>query len=172
LPKDGVNSIGDLDFDLKFELTLFISRSESNLNEVLFDENKFQSLISFVPILIIFIPSQIVQLVQNPPRSMATRFPPLVLPAQFYDLPQNYNQKIKSYDVEENVSAQIHLGWFNDFVDLEEVDDEDVKVRLFAQSLLGEVKKWFKALPTSRIHNFRSFEATFLERWGHKKNTT
>jgi hypothetical protein len=94
-------------------------------------------LISTVPIQIVVIPSQIVQPVQNPPRAMEARFSPLVLPSQLHDLPQNYNQRIKSYDAEENVSAQKHLDWFNDFVDLEEVDDEDVKVRLFAQSLSG-----------------------------------
>jgi hypothetical protein len=87
-----------------------------------------------------------------------------------HDLPQNYNQRIKSYDAEENISTQRHLDWFNDFVDLEEVDDEDVKVRLFAQSLSGEVRKWFKALPTASIPNFAAFEATFLARWGDKKN--
>jgi hypothetical protein len=38
LPKDGVKSIDDLDFDLKFEQTLFRSKSESNLNEIIFDE--------------------------------------------------------------------------------------------------------------------------------------
>jgi hypothetical protein len=163
LPKDGVKSIDDLDFDLKFEQTLFRSRSESNLNKIIFDEKKFQSLIPTVPI-------QTVQIAQNPPRAMATRFSPLVLPAQLHDLPQNYNQRIKSFDVEENVSSQRHLDWFNDFVDLEEVDHEDVKLRLFAQSLSGEVRKWFKALPTASILNFAAFETSFLARWGDKKN--
>ena len=41
LPKDGVKSIDDLDFDLKFEKTLFRSRSESKLNEIIIDEKKF-----------------------------------------------------------------------------------------------------------------------------------
>jgi hypothetical protein len=170
LPKDGVKSIDDLEFDIKFEQTLFRSKSESNLTEILFDEKKFQSFISVVPIQTVVIPSQIVQPVQSPPKTMATRYAPLVLPAQLHDLPQNYNQRIKSYDAEENISSQRHLDWFNDFVDLEEVDDEDVKVRLFAQSLSGEVRKWFKALPTASIPNFASFETTFLARWGDKKN--
>jgi len=114
---------------------LFIYKSESNLTEILFDEKKFQSFISIVPIKTVVIPSQIVQLGQSPPKTMATRHAPLVLPAQLHDLSQNYNQSIKSYDVEENILAQRHLDWFNDFVDLEEVDDEDFKVRLFAESL-------------------------------------
>jgi hypothetical protein len=101
---------------------------------------------------------------------MATIFSPLFLPDQLHDLPQNYNQRIKSFDVEENVSFQRHLDWFNEFVDLEEVDHEYVKLRLFAQSLLGEVRKWFKSIPASSILNFATFETIFLARWGDKKN--
>jgi hypothetical protein len=74
------------------------------------------------------------------------------------------------YDVEGNVSAQKHLDWFNDFVDLEEVDYEDEKMRLFAQSLAGEVRKWFRSLPTTSIQNFEAFETSFLAKWGDKKN--
>ena len=45
LPKDGVTSIEDLEFDVKFEQTLFKTKSKSCLNEVIFDENRFQHLI-------------------------------------------------------------------------------------------------------------------------------
>jgi hypothetical protein len=62
---------------------------------------------------------------------MTTRFTPIVLPTQLHDFPHNYNQSIKLYDVEGNVSAQNHLDWFNDFIDLEEVDYADMKMRLF-----------------------------------------
>jgi hypothetical protein len=109
LPKDGVKSIDDLDFDVKFEQSLFRSRSESSLNGFLFDEKKFQSLISVVPIQTVVIPSQIFHPVQNPPRAMEKRYSHLVLPAQLHDLPQNYNQRINAYDVEENIYAQRHL---------------------------------------------------------------
>jgi hypothetical protein len=77
----GVKSIDGLDFDIKFEQTLFRSRSKSNLTQILFDENKFQSFISIVPIQTVVIPSQIVQPVQIRPKTMAARFSPLVLPA-------------------------------------------------------------------------------------------
>jgi len=127
-------------------------------------------LISIVPIQIVAISSQTIQPAQNPQRSMEAKFSPLALPAQLHDLSQNYAQRIKSYDVEENASAQKHLDWFKEFVDLEEVDHEDVKLRLFAQILSGEVKKWFKALPSASIPDFAAFESIFLARWGDKKN--
>lgn len=169
LPKDGVKSIEDLDFDLKFEQTLFRTRSESNLNEIIFDEKRFHDLILAAPIRPAVIPTQNNQPLQVLPAAMATRFSPLVLPTQLHDLPRDYNQRIMLYDVEGNVLAQKPLNWFNDFVDLEEVDYEDAKMRLFAQSLVGEVRKWFRALPTASIPDFVAFETNFLAKWGDKK---
>jgi hypothetical protein len=49
LPKYGVKSIDDFVFDLLLEQTLFRSRSESYLNEIIFDEKNFQSLIPTNP---------------------------------------------------------------------------------------------------------------------------
>ena len=43
-------------------------------------------------------------------------------------------------------------------------------MRLFAQSLKGEVKKRFRALTPRSIHNFCRFESLFLEKWEEKKN--
>jgi hypothetical protein len=45
LPKDGVNSIVDLEFDVKFEQALLRTESESCLRETIFDEKGFQDLI-------------------------------------------------------------------------------------------------------------------------------
>jgi hypothetical protein len=102
--------------------------------------------------------------------AMATKFNPLVLPSQLHDLPQDYNLRIKLYDVEGNISAHKHLNWFNDFIDLEEVDFENVNMRLFTQSFSGEVSKWLRALPPTSFANFEAFETSFLAKWGDKKN--
>jgi len=82
---------------------------------------------------------------------MAVRFSPLILPIQLHDFPQNDSQRINLYDAEGDVSAQKHLDWFNDFVNLQEVDYADMKMRLFMQSLSREVRKWFKVLPPASI---------------------
>ena len=47
-----------------------------------------------------------------------------------------------------------HLDKLNDFIDLEEVDHEDAKLELFVQSFSGEVKKWFRSLPTGNTSKF------------------
>jgi hypothetical protein len=82
---------------------------------------------------------------------MEAKFSPLIFPIQLHDLPQYYNLRIKLYDVEGNISAQKHLDWFNDFIELEELDFEDVKMRMFTQILAREVRKWFRALPPASI---------------------
>ena len=46
LPKEGVISVEDLEFDEKFELSLFKSKSESNLSQIVFDIEIFKT---FVP---------------------------------------------------------------------------------------------------------------------------
>ena len=61
----------------------------------------------------------------------AARFSPLALPVILHDLPLNYAQRISLYDGEGNVSVKYHVGKFDDFVDLEEVDYEDFNMRLF-----------------------------------------
>ena len=53
---------------------------------------------------------------------------------------------------------------FDDFIDLEEVDYDDAKMRLFAQSLSVESKRWFKYIPTRSIATFESFQTLFPDR--------
>ena len=71
--------------------------------------------------------------------------------AVLHDLPLNYAQRISLYDGEGNVTTKYHVGKFDDFIYLEEVYYEDVKMRLFAQSLSREAKKWYKYLPARSI---------------------
>ena len=114
-----------------------------------------------VPIHIVVLP--------NPPIVMAARFTPLVFHTQLHDLPQGYSQRIRTYGAEGDISAQQHLDRFNDFCDLEEVDYEDAKMILFAQSFYGEVKKWFRGLAVGSVHDFQEFETIFFRKWERKK---
>ena len=95
---------------------------------------------------------------------MASRFPPLHLPSLLHDLPQNYSQRISLFDGEGDITAKKHVAKFEDFIDLEEVDYLDVKMQLFAQSLSGEAKKWFKYFPNGSIVNFQAFQNAFLDK--------
>jgi hypothetical protein len=98
-------SIEYLEFDMKFEQTLFKTKSESCLNEVIFDEKRFWDLIlaAFAKPVVIHTENQ--QPLQPLTTTMAARFSPLVIPAHLHDLPREYNLRIKLYDVEGSVSA-------------------------------------------------------------------
>ena len=69
------------------------------------------------------------------------------------------------------VISQLENMWIGLMIsiDLEEVDYEDVKMRLFAQSLSGEEKKWFRDFPARSILTFQAFQTAFLERWDDNK---
>ena len=50
------------------------------------------------------------------------------------------------------------------------IDDSDVQMRLFAQTLTGAVKKWFKGLNPGSIVDLEVFHRLFLNKWEKKKN--
>ena len=56
------------------------------------------------------------------------------------------------------------------FLDLFEVDEEDVSIRAFSLSLQGKVKSWFKTLPDASILDFQQFVKVFLDKWVVKQN--
>ena len=68
----------------------------------------------------------------NPPRPMAAIFSPLAFPAALHDHPMNYAQRITLYDGEGNFTTIQHVDRFDEFIYLQEVDYEYVKMRLFA----------------------------------------
>ena len=80
-PKDGVISIEDPDFDLKFEQTLFRTKSKSCVKEIIFDEKRFQDLISAASTKPLVISTQNQKPLQFLVVAMEARFTPLVLPS-------------------------------------------------------------------------------------------
>ena len=58
---------------------------------------------------------------------MANRYAPLALPVVLNPMPNNYNQRIKQFGADGDLTAQQHANWFQYFIDLEEVDEEMLK---------------------------------------------
>ena len=134
--------------------------SQDLKNHTLSHNNTVASSSKLVPIVI---PSSVaVPLASSSNQSlvviMANRYAPLVLPPNLHDLPQGYAQCLKQFGAEGDVTSQQHFYRFLDFCDLEEIDYEDVRMRLFSQSLSGEVKKWFRVLCCT--HNNSPFSLT------------
>jgi len=108
-----------------------------------------------------------VALVYTPtPCKIPDRYKPLVLPSILHAFPKNYDLYLPRFDGEcKNVNAEQHVQNFESFLDLFEVDEEDVSIRLFALSLQAKVKSWFKSLPDASISDFQQFVKVFLDRW-------
>ena len=83
------------------------------------------------------------------------RYKPLYFPPFLHDLPVNYINNFLRFDGENaNITTEKHIQSLEDFLDLFEVEDDDVCIRMFALSLGGKVKDWFKNLPAASIRNF------------------
>jgi hypothetical protein len=94
------------------------------------------------------------------------RYKPLDLPPILHDLPANYTNNLPRFDGENaNITAKNRIQRFEDFLDLYEVEDDDVYIGMFALSLQGKVKNWFRNLPAANIRNFHQFMQVFLDRW-------
>ena len=53
-----------------------------------------------------------------------------------------------------------------DSFDYMEIADDTVKMRIFTQSLGGDVKKWFKGLPPGSINDLPALYQTFIKKMG------
>ena len=101
---------------------------------------------------------------------MAAWYAPLVLPVPLVNLPQDYQSKIPLYDASNSITASQHVDKTNDYFDRNKIDDETTKLRLFTQSLRGEVRKCVKGLTPHSINDLQVFHQTFLNKWEVRKN--
>jgi hypothetical protein len=93
-----------------------------------------------------------------------------VLAAPLHAMPQDYQTRLPQFDGTWPLSTKQHVDKMNDYFDLQEVDEDDVQMRLFAQSLTSDVKKWYKGLRTTSVLDLTKFQRSFIERWEIKKN--
>jgi hypothetical protein len=94
------------------------------------------------------------------------RYKPLDFPPILHDLPVNYINNLPRFDGEnEKITVEKHIQNLEDFLDLYEVEEDDVSIRMFTLSLGGKVKDWFKNLPAASIKKFHQFMQVFLDRW-------
>jgi hypothetical protein len=74
------------------------------------------------------------------------------------------------FDGETNViSAEKHIQGFENFIDLFEINHDDVCMRDFSQSLKGDTKDWFRHLQPDTISSWEELKNVFLKFWGKKK---
>ena len=111
----------------------------------------------------------------NPPRKrmdsiVVARYAPLVLPHSMNYLPTgNYLKYMPKFTREEDISVEEHLATFYSYANNLNIENQDVWMRVFVQSLDGEVRKWFRGLTLGSIVGIEALDDVFLRQWGDKK---
>jgi hypothetical protein len=108
-----------------------------------------------------------------PPRifsKVAARYAPLVLPVPLHDLPENYMKNLPKFTGEGDLTATEHINFFDQFVDILGLEHEDVYSRLLVQTFEGQVRTWFRGLPTGSIGSYDELENAFIRQWGERKD--
>ena len=101
---------------------------------------------------------------------MAARYAPIVLPQNLHDMPQDYQKNVPFFYGVSQYTTQQHVTKMIDFCEIYEIDESDVQMRLFAQSLTGEVKIWFRNIAVGSIADLAAFHRVFFNKWERKKN--
>ena len=68
-----------------------------------------------------------------------------------------------------DLTAEKHLQAFEHFLDLFEVEHDDVCMSNFSQYLQGDIKEWFKHLQPKSISTWEDFSDTFMKFWGRRR---
>jgi hypothetical protein len=112
----------------------------------------------------------------NPPLNrmdaiVAARYSPLVLPHPMNPLPTgDYLKYMPKFTGEGDITAEEHLAAFYSYADNLNIENEDVWMRVFVQSLDGEVRKWFRGLAPGSIVGIEALDSAFLRQWGDRKD--
>jgi hypothetical protein len=112
----------------------------------------------------------------NPPRNrmdaiVAARYAPLILPQPMNSLPAgDYLKYMPKFTGEEDITVEEHLVAFYSYADNLNIENEDVWMRVFVQSLDGEARKWFRGLTPGSIVGIEALDDAFLRQWGDKKD--
>jgi hypothetical protein len=92
------------------------------------------------------------------------RYKPLKLPQVLHDFPPKYYECLPVFDGEPDaISAGKHIKGFEHFIDLFEIDHDDVFMRAFSQSLKGDTKDWFKHLQPETISSWEKLKNIFVK---------
>jgi hypothetical protein len=74
---------------------------------------------------------------------VAARYAPLILAIPLHDLPENYMKSLQKFTGEGDLTAQEHINFFDQFVDILGIEHEDVYSKLLVQTFEGQVRTRF-----------------------------
>jgi hypothetical protein len=97
-------------------------------------------------------------------------FKPLKLPSTLHPYPPKFLEYLPLFIGEDHITAEKHLRDFQNFIDNLEIMHEDVVMRLFSKSLVGDVALWFKNLEVGSIGSWVELYGAFSRYWGENKS--
>jgi hypothetical protein len=105
------------------------------------------------------------------PSKVQHRYKPLKVSHILHDFPPNHYEYLPMFDGEpDTISAENHIQGFEHFIDLFEINHDDVCMRAFSESLKGDTKYWFKRFHLETISSWEELKDIFLKFWGRKKS--
>jgi hypothetical protein len=104
------------------------------------------------------------------PINMANRYAPLQIPANAPALPQDYQTRLSFFDSHGPLTAIQHAKKMQDHFETYEIDDDSVRMRIFVQSLTGDVRTWFRSLNANSIATPEALYQEFTNRWEKKRD--
>jgi len=110
--------------------------------------------------------------VYNPPTNrmdaiVVARYTPLVLPQLVNSLPpRDYLKYMPKFTREEDITTEEHLVVFYNYAYNQNIENEDVWMRVFVQRIFGEARKWFRGLAPGSITGIEALDEAFFRHWG------
>jgi hypothetical protein len=83
---------------------------------------------------------------------------------------RDYLKYMPRFTGEGETTTKDHLASFYSYADNQNIEHEDVWMRVFVQSLDGEAQNWFRGLHAGSINGIESLDESFLRQWGDKKD--
>jgi hypothetical protein len=89
-----------------------------------------------------------------------------------HDLPKYVGRWLPKFSNHNEISVEDHLISFYNALGLHDAqyEHEDVIMRLFSSSLIGDARSWYNNLPNKGIKTWEVLQSTFLKRWEVKKD--
>ena len=85
-------------------------------------------------------------------------------------MPQDYQTKITYFDGTSACTALQQTKKMQDYSESYEIDDDSVRMKIFVQSLTGDVRTWFRALQANSTADPKALYQSFINRWEKKKD--
>ena len=106
-------------------------------------------------------------------RMVPSRYAPLVFPQPLNALPGgDYQKYLPRFNGQGETTTEEHWDAFLSYVDNQNIEAKDVWMKMFVQSLDGEVRKWFRELPANSITIIEELQDLFMRQWGDTKDHT